>query len=209
MVRIAALMLCLASLAAGLAVRADPEQTVAATSTAVTPASPQDSARREQASRSYFTDLPLVTGNGEQVRFYSDVLKDRIVVINFVFTHCQDACPLMTQKLRTAREMLDEGMRSKVYFVSISIDPERDTPAQLKAFAEKHKVDDANWVFLTGDRTNIEQIVKKLGQYTQDVEDHSTLVLAGNVRTQHWMKIPPMVPAWGIAEKLKLLVQDS
>jgi len=209
MARIAGLMLCVAVLAGGHTAGAEPVQTAATPPSAATPASPQDSARREEASRSYFTDLPLVTGNGEPVRFYSDVLKDRIVVINFVFTHCQDACPLMTQKLRSARELLDEGLRNSVYFVSISIDPERDSPAQLKAFAEKFQVNDAHWVFLTGDKENVEQIVRKLGQYTQDVEDHSTLVLAGNVRTQHWMKIPPMVPAWGIAEKLKLLAEDG
>jgi cytochrome oxidase Cu insertion factor (SCO1/SenC/PrrC family) len=163
----------------------------------------------EVAAREYFTDLELVNQNGEAVRFYTDVLKDRVVLINFVFTHCQDACPLITRKLRTARDMLDEAVSARVYFISISIDPERDTPAALQEFATKFNVAVDNWVFLTGDKENVNHIVKKLGQFTPEVEEHSTLILAGNVRDRHWVKIPPTVPPVGIAEKLRLLAEGG
>jgi len=163
----------------------------------------------EAASREYFTDLELVTQHGRAVRFYSDVLKDRVVLINFVYTHCQDACPLITQKLRMARDMLDEAVSAKVYFISISIDPEHDTPAALQEFATKFNVAVDNWVFLTGDKDKVNHIVKKLGQFTPDVEEHSTLLLAGNVKDRHWVKIPPTVPPVGIAEKLRLLAEGG
>ena len=163
----------------------------------------------EEGARQYFTDLELVTQNGEEVRFFTDVLKDKVVLINFVFTHCQDACPLITQKLLSTRDLLGEEVSARVHFISISIDPERDTPAALQSFMTKFKVPTDNWVFLTGEKQNVEHIVKKLGQYNDNVEEHSTLILAGNVNKRHWVKIPPTMPPVGIAEKLRLLTEDD
>ena len=159
----------------------------------------------ETASKDYFTDTQLLTQDGEEVRFYSDVLKDQIVVINFMFTSCQGACPMMTQKLRVARDQLDSEVADKILFVSISIDPTRDTPEAMRNFAEKQHAD-GNWVFLTGAQENIDLVVKKLGQYYPDVDEHSTLMIAGNVKTRLWMKLPPQLPAAGVAEKLRELV---
>jgi len=172
----------------------------------ITPALGQQSTDNDEAiSREYFTDTQLLTQDGEQVRFYSDVLKDQIVVINFIFTNCQAACPMMTQKLRLARERLGAEAASKLRFVSISIDPERDTPEAMREFAKQQHAD-GNWVFLTGTRENIDLVVKKLGQYYPDVDEHSTLIIAGNVKTRLWMKIPPQAQAAGVAEKLRQLI---
>ena len=103
------------------------------------------------------------------------------------------------------REQLGEEAAQMIRFVSISIDPSRDTPAALREFARKQKAD-GDWVFLTGDQTHIDYVVKKLGQFFPDVEEHSTLLIAGNVKTRLWMKIPPQVPPTGIAEKLRELI---
>ncbi len=143
------------------------------------------------------------------MRFYTDVLKDKVVLISFVYTHCKDACPLVTHKLTRVRDMVDGQLGTTIQFVSISLEPERDTPAALKKFARRHSADHDGWVFLTGQPENINQIVRKLGQYSPDLESHSTVMLAGNVRTAQWMKIPPNVPPAVIAEKLRLLVEDS
>ena len=107
------------------------------------------------------------------------------------------------------REALGDTGAGTIFFVSISIDPERDTPASMKAFAKKLGADDKGWIYLTGDPDNVNHIVKKLGQYSPDVEMHSTLLLAGNVKTRHWMKIPPNVPVEGIADQLRLLAADG
>jgi len=165
----------------------------------------QSAADVEAASRDYFTDTQLVTQDGEAVRFYSDVLKDQVVVINFIFTNCQGACPMMTQKLRMARDQLDSEVAEKILFVSISIDPTRDTPEALREFAKAQHAD-GNWVFLTGEQGDIDLVVKKLGQYFPDVDEHSTLMIAGNVGTRLWMKLPPQLPPAGVAEKLRQLV---
>ncbi len=159
----------------------------------------------ETASRDYFTDTWLINQDGEDVRFFSDVLKDQIVVINFIFTNCLGACPLMTQKLLMARDKLGAEEAKKIRFISISIDPARDTPAAMREFAREHKAD-GNWVFLTGKQDNIDLVVKKLGQYYPDVEEHSTLVIAGNVRNRFWVKIAPQAEPSGVAEKLHQLL---
>lgn len=163
----------------------------------------------EQAARNYFTDLPVVTQDGRQVRFYSDVLKDKVVLISFFFTSCKDACPLITQKLTLVRDQLASEFGKQIHFVSISLDPLRDTPAALKEFARSQKADHDGWLFVTGDSDNVNQIIKKLGQYTPDIEAHSVLMLAGNVKSGHWAKIPPSAQPMAIAEKLRLLAQDG
>jgi cytochrome oxidase Cu insertion factor (SCO1/SenC/PrrC family) len=162
----------------------------------------------DEKERNYFTDLPVVTQNGETLRFYSDVLKDEVVLISFIFTNCQDACPLITSKLVQTRTVLGEGMADKVRFISLSVDPERDTPEAMKKFAEKLGADQPNWLFLTGEKGNLETIVKRLGQYNDEVDAHSTLLIAGNVKEKHWAKIPPTVPPPGIAMRLRDLAGD-
>lgn len=168
-----------------------------------------DTAAAEEKARKYFTDLEVIDQNGKRLRFYSDVLKDRVVLINFIFTSCQDACPMATHKLINVRNLMAEVIRDEVWFVSISVDPERDTPEAMKTFARKQGVDESRWIFLTGSKQNLNFIVKRLGQYTQEVEAHSTLMLAGNDRTRHWTRVMPMVPPEGVAQQLRALAEES
>ena len=163
----------------------------------------------ETKAREYFTNLEVIDQDGNRLRFYDDVLKDKVVAINFIFTNCQGACPLMTQNLSMVRDMLGVELGTDIHFVSISIDPVRDTPAAMKEFAETHRADQEGWRFVTGDPENLAHIVKRLGQYTDDVEAHSTLLIAANVRTAHWTKIPPNVPPNGVVERLRLLIEED
>ena len=168
----------------------------------------QTAEQAEAAAREYFTDTVLVNQYGEEVRFFSDVLKDQVVAINFIFTNCQGACPVITEKLKAARSALGDEFGGSMRFISISIDPARDTPAAMKRFQEQHQAD-GDWVFLTGEKANLDNVVKRLGQYFPEVEEHSTLVIAGNVAEQHWMKIMPNVPPGAIAEKFRLLINGG
>jgi len=172
-------------------------------------AGPNSVEQEEARARDYFTNLELVNQDGETVRFFDDVLKDKVVVISFVFTNCDGACPLITQKLTRVRDIMEGQIGNPIHFVSLSLDPERDTPAALKEFARTQQADHEGWVFLTGKPENLEQIIKKLGQYTPDIRSHSTIMLAGNVRSAHWMKIPPQDQPPMIAEKLRLLIEDN
>jgi cytochrome oxidase Cu insertion factor (SCO1/SenC/PrrC family) len=158
-------------------------------------------------ARSYFTDTVLQDQNGRSLRFYEDVLKDRVVLLNVIFTHCNDACPLITRKLREVREALGEEAASKVTFISLSSDPQNDTPAVLKAFAEKQGVDGPNWLFLTGDKAQMDRVLARLGHLIPSPEQHSTQLIAGDVANKRWSKIRPDAPAPAIARRLQLLSQ--
>ena len=168
-----------------------------------------DDAAAEEKARKYFTDTEVIDQNGKHLRFYSDVLKDRVVLINFIFTNCQDYCPMVTQKLIQTRSLMVDSVKDDVWFVSVSVDPERDTPEAMKEFARKQGVDESRWIFLTGEKQNLEFLVQRLGQYTQEVEAHSTLMLAGNTRTRHWSRVMPMLKPPGIAQQMRALAEEG
>lgn len=157
-------------------------------------------------ARSYFTDTELLTQDGRPVRFYSDVLQDKVVLINVIFTNCEDACPLISQKLKDVRKRLTAGGK-EVWFVSISNDPERDSPQALKKFAREQELDERHWVFLTGGKEAIGTVLGRLGQMSRSVEEHSTLLIAGDVAGKRWSKIRPDAPAPAIAERLQVLAK--
>lgn len=85
-------------------------------------------------------------------------LRGKTVVLNFIFTHCTSVCPTQTQALRRVLEALPEAVRARVHFVSVSIDPEHDSPAALSAFAHKQRVPLSHWTFVTGSRAAIEAL---------------------------------------------------
>jgi cytochrome oxidase Cu insertion factor (SCO1/SenC/PrrC family) len=132
-------------------------------------------------AREYFTNLPLINQDGETVRFFDDVLKDKVVVINFIFTNCDGACPLMTHKLSLVRDRMEGQIGDTVQFVSLSIDPERDTPAAMKEFAKTHHADHDGWVFLTGKPENLDYIIKR----DQDSAVRSTAGNHGKIAGTH------------------------
>ena len=183
---------------------------VAAMFLCLSPVTPADaSAAAEDKARDYFTNLEVIDQNGQRLQFYDDVLKDKVVAINFIFTNCQGACPLMTKNLTFIRDMMGGEVGRSVHFVSISIDPTRDTPAAMKEFAQTHDADHEGWTWITGNPDNLAAIVKKLGSYTDDPEAHTTQMLAANVRTAHWIKIAPNIPPQGVVERLRLLIEED
>ena len=168
-----------------------------------------DTAAADEKARQYFSNVELIDQDGQRLRFYDDVLRDRVVVISFIFTNCQGACPLMTRNLTMIRDMLPEDERDDIQFVSISLDPVRDTPSAMKKFAQTHDADQDGWLFLTGQPDNVNFVTQRLGSYTDDLEAHTTVLIAANVRNAHWTKIPPNVPPNGVVERLRLLVEED
>ncbi|MFJ4374907.1 SCO family protein [Pseudomonas japonica] len=161
-------------------------------------------ARGTHDARTWFTDTPLQDQNGETLRFYSDALENRVVLLNVIFTSCTDACPLITRKLKEVREMLGE-QAGDITFISLTSDPLRDTPAVLKAFTLKQGVDDPHWLFLTGDKAKIDLVLRRIGQIVPSPEQHSTQLIVGDVANKRWSKIRPDAPPAAIAQRLQLL----
>jgi cytochrome oxidase Cu insertion factor (SCO1/SenC/PrrC family) len=143
-----------------------------------------------QASRwgkSYFPDVRVVTHDGKTVRFYDDLIKDRIFVISFLFTTCRDICPLTTSRLAELQAQLGDAMGRDIFFYSITIDPENDTPEKMKQYADTFGAG-PGWLFLTGAPADIHTIRHKLGERSKVLSDHRNEILLGNGRTGEWAR---------------------
>ncbi len=138
----------------------------------------------------YFPNVVLTTQDGKQVKFYDDLLRNKMFAINLIYTHCTDICPLETAKLGQVYKLLQDRMGKDLYFYSITIDPKRDTPAVLKAYSEKFHTG-PGWYFLTGKKEDIDAIRKKLGIALRPNSDpltgHTTSLMIGNEAAGQWI----------------------
>jgi cytochrome oxidase Cu insertion factor (SCO1/SenC/PrrC family) len=139
----------------------------------------------------YFPNIPLVTQDGVIVRCYDDLIKNKIVVINFIYASCRDACPLETARLLQVQQWVGDRVGNDIFMYSITIDPKHDMPAVLKQYAEKFHVG-TGWTFLSGKKQHIDLVRKKLGLYTQDSngkrKDHTANLIIGNEATGQWIR---------------------
>jgi len=158
----------------------------------------KDGGADESSAHRYFTDVVLINQNGEKMRFYSDLLRDKVVIINSFFGTCQGSCLPMNRNLEKVQEALGDKVGRDVHIISISVDPEVDTPARLKEYANKLHAR-PGWYFLTGDKQNVDFALKKLGQFVSDKQDHLNIVIIGNERTGLWKK------AFGLARSDELV----
>src|SRR5262245_53730418 len=137
--------------------------------------------------REYVPNVPVVTQDGKTLNFYDDLIKDKIVVLSFIYTSCKDICPLATARLGEAQEKLGARLGRDIFFYSISIEPERDTPQRLKAYADAFHAG-PGWLFLTGLPEDIQLIRYKFGDRRPDLGDHRNDVVLGNGATGEWQR---------------------
>lgn len=104
----------------------------------------------------------LVDNKEMKVNFLQD-FKGKIIVAGYIFTNCPDICPLTTNNMRLVQESLSEDAVKNVEFISISFDPDVDTPQTLAKFAEIRNLDLTNWTFLTGSKATIDSLMKDVG----------------------------------------------
>ena len=120
-------------------------------------------------------------------------LRGKVLAITFIFASCTDTCPLLTAKMVDMQDRLGADFGKRVYFISITVDPERDTPEVLKRFAEAHKANSAGWAFLTGTSAEIREVAKRYGIYYKKTPrgdvDHTFLTSlvdqSGTLRVQY------------------------
>jgi protein SCO1/2 len=155
------------------------------------------------AAGKYFSDVELINQDGQKLKFYSDVLKDKVVIVNAFFTTCTSVCPPINRNLEKIQEALGERLGKEAFIVSISVDPETDTPPRLKEYARRFHAR-PGWIFLTGTKENVDWALYKIGQYVEKKDDHSTIVVIGNEPTGLWKK------AFGMAkpDELMKIVED-
>ena len=136
----------------------------------------------------YFPNVPVIDQNGRTLNFYDDVIKGKIVVISFIYTSCQDLCPLTTAKMAQLEDKLDGAVGRDLFFISMSVDPENDTPERMKAFADAFDVG-PGWLFLTGKVADIRAINYKLGDRSdRNLSDHRNEIMLGNDAIGDWQR---------------------
>lgn len=148
-------------------------------------------AQNAQWGANYFPNVTLTTQHGQKVRFYDDLVKGKIVAVNFIYTSCKYACPLETARLAQVQRLLGDRMGRDVFFYSITIDPAYDTPAVLKEYAAKFDAG-PGWLFLTGRQEDIDLLNRKLGLYSEpnpsNPDGHTPHLLVGNEVTGQWIR---------------------
>ncbi len=158
--------------------------------------------KRSEAAK-YFSDVELINQDGEKVRFYSDILKNKVVVINTFFTTCTSICPPMNRNFEKIQEALGDRLGKDVFLVSLTVDPATDTPPRLKDYGRRFHAR-PGWMFLTGTKENLDWALYKLGQYVETRDDHTSIVIIGNEPKGLWKK------AFGLAkaDELIKIVED-
>ena len=153
--------------------------------------SPRTAAAGSAWGADYFPNVPLVTQDGVAVKFYDDVIKGKAVAVNLIYTHCSGSCPLETAKMSQVQKLLGDRVGKDIFFYSITIDPERDTPAALKAYAKRYNVG-PGWQFLTGKMEDIKLVAAKLGLSSltdaANRDGHQPSLMVGNEATGQWMR---------------------
>jgi protein SCO1/2 len=133
-------------------------------------------------------DALLLTQDGVEVRFVSDVIGDKIVVMDFVYTTCTTVCPVLTALFTQVQTQLGDDLGNEVVMVSMTVDATRDTPARLKAYATKHRVQEG-WIWLTGPKPTMDDVLTGLGAFSVSFEDHPAMVIVGDGRTGEWKRM--------------------
>jgi protein SCO1/2 len=166
----------------------------------------QEGLSQDEANRRYFTDTEVVTHQGRTLRFYSDMLKDKVVLISFFYVGCPTAQPtLITQfKLQKALEGL---LEERIRLLTISVDPERDSPERLAEFARRYNPGEG-WLFVTGKPDQMDPLLRRLGNTHALPEGHQRLFLLGNLLTGHWMKLPESASVIAVADGLRALAAE-
>jgi protein SCO1 len=160
-------------------------------------------AQEKTAAEKYFSDVELINQDGEKMRFYSDILKNKVVIINTFFTTCTSVCPPMNRNFERVQEALGNRLGKDAFLVSITVDPETDTPPRLKEYSRRFHAREG-WIFLTGKKENVDWALYKLGQYVEKKDEHTTIVIIGNEPKGLWKK------AFGLAkpDELVAIVND-
>lgn len=155
----------------------------------------QAKAPQEPEEEQYFPDAIVETHEGRKVRFYQDIVKDKIVIFNMMYTACTNICPPNTASLLSVQDALGERVGRDLFMYSITLQPEIDTPAALRDYAGKYGIK-PGWTFLRAQRRDLEIIRRKLGFFNTDpvadadISKHTGMIRVGNERLDRWFMVP-------------------
>jgi len=161
----------------------------------------------------YFPNFVVTTHEGKKVKFYDDLIKNKIVIVNFIYTNCPDICPLTTARMAEIQQRLGDDVGKKYFIYSISLDTKHDTPEAMRKYAEAFDIG-PGWLFITGNAREIGIIRYKLGERSRSLSEHRTDMVVGNDILGSWRRtsafddfdravlaIHSMDPDWIIANR--------
>jgi len=132
-------------------------------------------------------DLALLDQDGRKVRFKSDVIGDRLVIIDTFYTTCDTICPILSALFVNLQRKLGSRLGRDVVLVSISVDPGTDIPARLRKYAARHGAK-PGWIFLTGGKRSVDRVLRGIGAYVRDYTQHAPAILVGDGRHGGWTR---------------------
>lgn len=165
--------------------------TLAALTPAVLALSHSRQARARGYGADYFPNVVLHTQDDKEVRFYDDLIKGKLVVIQFTYAGCNALCPLITANLVRVQHLLGSRVGHDIFMYSLTLKPEQDTPEVLKRHMQMHGVG-PGWTFLTGKREDIELLRRKFGLVDldpvvdADTSQHTGMIRIGNEPYERW-----------------------
>jgi len=155
----------------------------------------------------HFSGITLTDQNGKRVALY-DVMRGHTVVMYSFFANCPNSCPLMAHSLTSLQKRFADHLGRDLFFVSITVDPEHDTPEKLKNYAVRNMAKNG-WLFLTGSREEIDHALKKIGQYTETPDGHMNTMLIGNDTTGLWLKAQGLAKAEDLGDLIQKAIEDK
>lgn len=147
-----------------------------------------------------FADVKLLDQNSRERSLKADVIGDRIVVMDFVYTSCTTVCPVVSAIMGEVQQKLGGRVGREVALVSLTVDPVRDTPARLRDYARSRGAG-AGWSWLTGSTTAVNDTLKGMGTWTPNFEDHPVVMMVGDGRSGKWTRF------YGFADPAMLVAQ--
>lgn len=166
-----------------------------------------NAAARERIRERHFPNLLLTTHEGRKVRFYDDLIKDKIVVINFMYVKCDGVCPGITANLARLQKRLGSRLGRDIFMYSLTLKPEEDSPEVLRQYAKAYHAR-GGWTFLTGKPEDMELLRRKLGftdpdpKLDADKSNHIGNIRYGNEPLLRWGSFPGLSRASWMAESI-------
>ncbi len=153
----------------------------------IEPVSASEKAYKRSIESYTMPDVTLVNQDGKKIRFKSFIESDKPVVVDFIFGTCTTICPVLSAGYTNLQKKLGDE-RQKVRLLSITIDPENDSPKVLKEYLARYNAK-PGWDFLTGGRSDINRVMNAFNSYFRDKMDHKPLTFIRSPKDGKWVRL--------------------
>lgn len=153
----------------------------------------------ERPDNNYFPNVELLTHDGRKVKLFDDLIKNKVVIFNMMYTVCTGICPVNTASLLSVQRALGPRVGKDIFMYSLTLQPELDTPDALREYMKRYDVQ-PGWTYLTGKRPDMELVRRKLGFYDSnpiadaDISNHTGVLRIGDGARNKWMMTSAVTP---------------